>query len=338
MEKKPKKRRFLRFLVFLIALLILGGFYLVRKPVGFSQTFEWNVVFSKIWSQRLGLDWKDNYLAILNDLKPKKVRIPVYWQEIEAKEGRFVFSDYDFMVKEAGLRNIQVILVVGRKTPRWPECHLPDWAKERTQEDQKKAVLKMIEPTINHFKDFKNVYAFQIENEPFLNFGECPLFGGDFLSREIELVKSIDTKRPVITTDSGELSFWLPSAKRGDIFGTTMYRFVHSPTFGFVTYPFPPQFFWLKANLVHLFYPQKPITVSELQAEPWGDKMIYDLTLEEQIKAMSPERFLGNFEYAKQVGFSEIHLWGSEWWYLLKTKFQRPEYWEMVKKLIESSK
>jgi len=345
-KKKPKKIKekvkkknwlFYALMVFLLAIVVFF-LYLLRKPEGYSQNFEWNIAFSKIWSARLGLDWQANYLAILDELKPKKIRLPIYWQEVESSEGNFNFVDYDWMNQEAEKRGIETILVVGRKTPRWPECNMPEWVKARQMDEQKKAVLKMLPVVVNHYKNFKNVVAFQVENEPFLNFGDCPLFGGDFLDQEIALVKMLDKNRPIIVTDSGELSYWLQAAKRADIFGTTMYRVVNSPRFGYVEYPFPPRFFWFKANLVHLFYPGKPITISELQAEPWGEKMIYDMSVPEQMKSMDLARFNSNIAYAKEVGFSEIYLWGAEWWYWMKVHENRPEYWEGARRMIESSK
>ena len=136
-----------------------------------------------------------------------------------------------------------------------------------------------------------------------------------------------------MVTDSGELSFWVLVAKRADIFGTTMYRIIYKSPIGYFKYPLPPKFFWLKANFVHIFYPEKPIVVSELQAEPWGPKLIYDLTLSEQEKSMNLVQFHENIEYAKQVGFPENYLWGAEWWYWLKVKHDKPEFWEAAREI-----
>ena len=141
-----------------------------------------------------------------------------------------------------------------------------------------------------------------------------------------------------MVTDSGELSIWVRAAKRADVFGTTMYRIIHKNPIGYFKYPLPPKFFWLKANITHLFFPGKPIVVSELQAEPWGPKLIYDLTLEEQEKSMSLAQFHENIEYAEKVGFPEYYLWGAEWWYWLKIKHNRPEFWEAAKVIFEEKK
>jgi len=334
-EKQLMKLRRKIFLLVLIAL-AASLFYLARKPVGIvnnPEDIKWGVAFSKVFATEMGLDWRESYLAVLDDLGAKRIRLPIYWQDVESKKGKFDFSDYDWMIEEAQKRDAQLILVVGRKLPRWPECHAPFWADKLSEDEKQEKILSVIEKEIKRYKDIPNLYLWQVDNEPFLPFGECTTTNKDFLDREVAKVREIDPNHKIMITDSGELSIWVRAAKRADIFGTTMYRVIYKNPIGYFKYPLPPQFFWLKANLVHLFYPQKPIIVSELQAEPWGPKLIYDLSLEEQEKSMSLKQFHENIEYAKKVGFPENYLWGVEWWYWLKTKHNKPEFWEAAKEI-----
>jgi len=83
-----------------------------------------------------------------------------------------------------------------------------------------------------------------------------------------------------------------------------------------------------------LLFPKKPIIVSELQAEPWGNKSIQDLTLEEQFITLSLDHFRANIEYAEEVGFPEVYLWGAEWWHWMKEKHDHPGFWEEAKSII----
>src|SRR5690606_27427087 len=109
----------------------------------------------------------------------------------------------------------------------------------------------------------------QIENEPYLDFGICPKPDPNRVNEEIQIVKSLDP-RPVLLTDSGELSTWYPVMELGDVFGTTLYRNVWSPWFGIVEYPLPPMFYTAKSRIVQLITGMnKPSIVAELQAEPW---------------------------------------------------------------------
>jgi hypothetical protein len=326
----------------LVLILLIAGFiWLIRKPTGLAgnaDEIKWGVAFSKTFAADMGLDWRENYLAILDDLGAKRIRLPLYWQDVEPEPGKYDFEDYDWMVEEAGKRNIELILVIGRKLPRWPECHTPFWADKLTEAEKQEKILSVMEKEIERYKDIPNLRLWQVDNEPFLPFGQCTTTDKNFLDREVSKVREIDPGHRIMVTDSGELSIWVRAAKRADIFGTTMYRVIHKDPVGYFKYPLPPRFFWLKANLVHLFFPGKPIVVSELQAEPWGPKLIYDLPLDEQEKSMSLAQFRENIEYAKTVGFPENYFWGAEWWFWLKTKHNRPEFWEEAENVINNSK
>lgn len=70
-----------------------------------------------------------------------------------------------------------------------------------------------------------------------------------------------------------------------------------------------------------------------MQAEPWGPKQNWDLSLEEQYKSMNPEEFKKIADYTKKAGFSEAYLWGAEWWYWLKEKHNDSSMWDEAKKL-----
>jgi hypothetical protein len=111
------------------------------------------------------------------------------------------------------------------KTPRWPECHIPEWAKLQSKEEQQAAILDFLKEIVARYDSSKAIVRWQVENEPFFPFGECPWVDKEFLKKEVALVKSLDSKnRPVVVTDSGEGSLWIQAAKIGDIAGTTMYK------------------------------------------------------------------------------------------------------------------
>ncbi len=334
-----KRKKFWTAILIILAALAAVFVFLVRRPAGLASPNEiqWGVAYSKYFVEKMGLDWRETYLAILDDLKPKSLRLPIYWQDVEPQSGAYNFTDYDCMISEAQERNVKLILVLGRKMPRWPECHLPAWAVSLSEGSQQTRLLKVIPEIVNRYINLGNLYLWQVENEPFLPFGECPRWSADFLDKEIKLVRSLDRAHEIMISDSGELSFWLSAAKRADIFGTTMYRVIWNKYLGYFKYPLPPRFFWLKANLVHLFYPSKAIVVSELQGEPWAQTMPYETPLEEQFKSMDFNQFKENIAYARQVGFPQVYLWGAEWWYWLKQN-GHPEYWEYVKKIIPESK
>lgn len=330
-------RKFFKILLVISCAIAASVLYLRKRPdsaLKSSDDIEWGVVFSKKMAIDMGLDWKESYFAVLDDLKARAMRIPVYWQDIEPKENEYFFDDYDWMINEAEKRNIKLTLVIGRKVPRWPECHVPEWAESLEEKKQQEKVLEFLPKIVERYKKYPNLFAWQVENEPFLSFGICPELDADFLDKEIDLVRSLDSARPIVITDSGEISAWVRAASRADIFGTTMYRIIYKEPFGYITYPLTPNFFWKKANIVHLFNPDKQMIVSELQAEPWGPGFIADMPIEEQNKSMSIEHFRENIEYAKKVRFPEVYMWGAEWWYWLKVKHNEVEFWNEAKLIL----
>ena len=321
------------------ATLIIGvGIFILafsEKPAALAPGVDsFGATFSIKYAKDMKLDWREAYLAVLDDLKVKRLRIPAYWDEIESNEGKLNFSDLDWQLAEAEKREIKVVLSIGYRLPRWPECHIPKWAKDKPRADFENDALDYLKTTIERYRSNRAVTYWQIENEPFLRgFGECPKFSAEFLDKEIALARSLDP-RPIVVSDSGELSLWFQAAKRADIFGTTMYRTIWNKYLGYFNYPLPPEFFHLKANIVRSFGTMRRAIVIELQAEPWGPKMAYDLSPEEEQESFSPQKFRDNIKYAKAVGFPEVYLWGAEWWYWKKQKGD-DRYWEIAKEIFK---
>ena len=313
-----------------IALLFFGY---INLPVKKSDSkAELGVTFSNSYARDLGLDWKETFIAMLDDLQIKKIRIPVYWNSVEKEEGKFDFADLDWQLQEATKRNAEVVLAVGQKVPRWPECFIPDWAAGNDQK-RKEALVNFVGTVVERYKNEKVIKYWQVENEPFLTFGICPKIDPSLVDREISQVRSIDATRKIIVTDSGELSLWLQAAKRADIFGTTMYLNIWSIRFGYYKYPIGPRFFWIKKWLIKTFAKQEQSVVIELQAEPWMAGWVLAYPADEQLKRMNADTLEENINFAKEAGFSEVYLWGVEWWYWLKTTQNHPELWEKAKLL-----
>ncbi len=332
-------KKFLKLILKLIfAVLIWVGIALVifNWPVKDKNSkMEFHISFSDIYAESLGLDWRKAYQEILDELKPQKIRIAAYWNQIEKSPGQYDFSRVDWQIEEAQKRNVKVILAFGLKAPRWPECFIPQFY-EKNKVLREEALLEYEKILVERYKDKDNIIMWQVENEPFLPFfGDCPEGAVDkeLVDKEIMLVKSIDDSRPIILTDSGELSLWYQVAKRGDIFGTTLYRIIYKEPFGYLKYPLGPNFFRIKGFFIKFFAKQNNIIIIELQAEPWAAGWIPHLSVEEQYKSMNPEKFNQIIDYAQKTKFKESYLWGVEWWYWLKETKNNSQMWNEAKKL-----
>ena len=320
--------------------LLLFVFYFFVGKAKQAEKIEWGVVFSQKHSQLLGLDWKENYLAILDDLKTKNLKIITNWDLIEPKEDEYFFEDLDWQIKEAQKRNAKIILVIGMKTGRWPECHIPEWVKSQISnlkfQNYERFLFDFIKTMVERYKNSKTIWAWQIENEPFFPFGECPKIEKNLVKREIKLVKSLDS-RPIIFADSGEFSFWINAARFGDIVSITLHRKVYfKEAKRYITYPFPSIYYWRKAKLINFLF-NKKVIIGELQAEPWCKNLLYNCDLQEQKITMDFKQFKNNIEFAKNTGMDTIYFWGVEWWYWMKTKQNDSRIWEEAKSLFRGS-
>ncbi|MFH1233328.1 MAG: hypothetical protein V1649_01595 [Patescibacteria group bacterium] len=326
---KILKKLFIILIIALFFILIFSQGHVYNK-----EELEYGLTFSKKQAQNLSLNWQKVYSEIINDLKVKKIRLIAYWDEIEISDNQYFWNDMDWQIEQADKAQAEVILAIGGRLPRWPECHFPKWANSITKERRETAILDYIEKVIKRYKDKQIIKAWQIENEPFLStFGICPTLDSKFLDKEIALAKSLDS-RPIVVTDSGEFSLWIPVARRADIFGTTMYRGAFFNTFkSYVHYPITPAFFRFKKNLAGIFAQPKKWIVIELQTEPWGSKPYQDLTQIERDSIMSLEKFKGMLEFARQTGFREFYLWGVEWWYWEKENNNNPALWQEAREL-----
>jgi beta-galactosidase GanA len=316
--------------VFLLVFAFLGYFFVGKTEPAKKITL--GVDFSQKHAQNLGLGWKELYLALLEDLKVKHLKISTAWDLLEPEEDQYRFEDLDWQIDQAQLQGTDVILVIGRKTPRWPECHIPQWAQGMAEERQREKIRGLIRRIVLRYQDKSAIWAWQVENEPLLDFGECPPADKDFLKEEVALVKALDPRqRPVIISDSGEWSFWFQAARIGDIVGTTLYRTAWIKELNrYSNYPFPPVFYHRKAELVKKIFGKKVINI-ELQAEPWGPKLLYDVSLAEQRKTMTISKFRENLEFARATGLDAFYLWGGEWWYWLKEKKGDSSFWDEAK-------
>jgi hypothetical protein len=328
--KKPYK------ILLSIVLIIVVTIWLLGLNAGPNQKIQYGVTFSYPYAHNLGLDWKKVYTESLADLHLPLVRVPVYWNSVEVERGKYNFEDIDFQVNEASKYNAKVTLAIGKRLPRWPECHQPDWVGKLSVEEQQNALLSLVETIVERYYNNPAVATWQVENEAFLSsFGPCPKLDVAFFDKELALVKKLDPSRPILVTDSGELSSWVQAGNRGDIFGTTYYRYVYSDVLHryWTNFYFPSWFYRAKAGFLRLLNPDKKVILAELEAEPWTTKGITNTPIEEQFKTMSLDKFDTITRLAGKTDFSPQYLWGVEWWYWMK-EHGHPEFWEKAKQLI----
>lgn len=319
--------------LFIILLGVLLGNVIFESTYSYPAKIIYGVTFAPKYASFLKLDWKKVYIQMLDD-GILNLRLPGYWDVLEKDKDKYDFSETDFLFNEAEKRKAKVILSLGEKQPRWPECQIPNWAKGLKLEDRRQRILEFISKVVERYKNSSSLVAWQVENEPFLPFfGEnCDSVDKKSLKAEVDLVRSLSNKK-VIVSDSGELGSWIVPMQLSDIFGTTLYRDVYNPVMGYFSYPLLPYLYNLKSQLVRMLAPANQKTVIiELQSEPWlsnGDSV---QNVDEQLKRFPLKKMKSYIDYAKKTGFDEMYLWGVEWWYLME-KEGHPEYLNYAKTL-----
>jgi len=328
----PKLHWTVRTTLILIGIVIVVSFVLMIRfwLLNHNRQEQIGVSFSQVQAERYGSDWQKNFTSLMDELGFRHIRIAAYWDRLEPQPDVYDFSQTDYLVNEASKRGAKLTMVIGQKSLRVPECYYPAWLDKTNSEAVHAESLKMLEAVVNRYKNNPTIEKWQLENEFLLkSFGDCPaqnLNSKDYQA-EYNLVKSLDSSRPIVITQSNQNGFPV-RLPYGNIFGFSMYRWVWSP-FGYFRYPQTGLYFWWKAAIINL-YTRSEIKIHELQAEAWGKVGNENLNPQEAFATMNPKILYENIEYARQSQIREIDLWGSEWWYWLKEN-GHPGMWEAVK-------
>jgi hypothetical protein len=318
-------------------LTFFGVFSLASLPQRPAQNIVWGTTYSAPYARELGLDARQAYLELLDELHPARLRLIAYWSEIETIPGQQDFSDLDFQVIEAEKRRVPYTIVIGQRVPRWPECHIPPWAAGLGPEERHEALERYLATVVERYRTRPYLERWQVENESNVTvFGICPPGTIRTLPAEVALVRRLSDK-PVMVTGGGETwPLGLRLAGEGDVFGTSLYR---STRIGraWIFKPLPPALYTARGNLAMRQNPQLDrVIISELQGEPWAegplpgyDQRYYDIT-------MSHHQFRKNARIARETRLAEAYWWGTEWW-LYQKRHGDSFYWNTAKDIFGAS-
>lgn len=331
-----KLKKILLGLIIAFCLLTLIIFLLARKPI--PEQITYGLSFNTLYATELGLDWQEVYDAFLDDLGVRHLRLAAHWPMVEPVNDKYNFKELDYQLKRAEEVGAEVVFGVGRRLPRWPECHIPDWAEELAWETQQDEIKTYLETVVNRYKGNTAIKYWQVENEPFLNLfanEHCGNLDEKFLKEEIALVKSLDSTRPILVTDSGNLGTWAGAYSSGDAFGTSVYVHFWNPELGQFRTVLPPWFYRFKEGVISLIYGEKETFLIELSAEPWLLEPIAQVDVVTQYSRMDIEKLEDILEYAADTRYEKQYLWGGEWWYWLKER-GHDEMWNKGKEIFNS--
>lgn len=330
------KNWILKLILTLLACILLASLaviFLARKDI--PEKIQYGMSFNTPYVLELGLDSEEVFDAFINDLGVRDFRLSAHWTLIEPLKDVYEYSWLDYQIEAVEAIEGSIIFGVGRRLPRWPECHVPAWAAGLTWEEQKEEIREYIARVVMRYKNSPAITYWQIENEPYLTVfakEHCGEFDEAFLEEEIQLVRSLDPSRPILVTDSGNLGTWRGAYRHGDAFGTSVYVYFWNPELGQFKTILPAWYYRVKESLVQLVYGKKETFLIELAAEPWLLESVSEVPIDVQFSRMDPEKFDEIIEYAKNTRYESQYLWGGEWWYWLKERGYN-EMWEKGKVL-----
>lgn len=312
------------FATILLLVLVVGLYFYIDAKAPLPSHITYGLTYSPRYATFLGLDWRQGYLEVLRDLRPTEIRLMAYWDEVAPTPTNYHFDDLDFMLNEAGKNNIKVILAVGQKLPRWPECYQPAWVKD----DFKISLFSYLATVVGRYKANPTLKYWQVENEPYFGFGKCPIDPQKTIDEEVALVKKLDSLHPIIVTDSGEWGAFNHVNDLADFLGISLYRRAQNDILGDVTFPLPANYYKIKTDL--LGWNKNRVILTELQMEPWFKDGVDKTSISDQLKLFNAQTFRDNLAFANRSGFNNILLWGTEWWLYLKEQ-GHPEVWEAAR-------
>jgi len=299
------------------------------------------VTFSSEYAEYFGMDPKETFKALRDDLGFRRFRLVTFWNVVEPSNDVFDFSDIDWQLKMIEEVGGSATVSLGLRQPRWPECHFAPWAKDLAVAERNAEVNEYIAQTVTHLKKSDLVTSYQLENEYFLGvFGVCPKPQRQQLIDEFKLIKKIDPGRPVLMSLANNY-FGVPVGQpRPDQYAVSVYKRVWDQTITkrYFEYPFTPTYYAYRAGLTEMLT-GKSSMLHELQAEPWTPKGIElrNASVAEQNKSMDPQRLQSRIQYAIDTGFRDVDLWGAEWWYWRLTKYDDLSLWNAVKTALEAA-
>ena len=149
-----KKQKIVIIIVAVLSFILLcNALLLLRFSIKSSKEHEAiGTSFSQVQAERYGSDWRRNYIAILEEIGFKHVRVAAYWDRIERNPGEYDFSELDWMIEQAKQHDAKLTVVVGQKVLRVPECYYPSWLDRHDTTKVANSTNKLIATIADRYK------------------------------------------------------------------------------------------------------------------------------------------------------------------------------------------
>lgn len=310
--------------------------HVVTSPVQVGVSFSQH----RAWGYRLNS--RTSFQQVL-DMHFRVIRLGLYWQDV-AESG---YAETDWQLQQAAAAGQPIVLTVGMKSLGWPEYYIPPQYAPSVADGQdvsqdgtlRAGVLAFVNQAVDRYRGYKNIVAWQVENEPFNPAGPHRWWiGRDLLLQESAAVRALDP-RPQIVNVFGHFNMQLDQAssrqhmtlgtllgfdsdsaerdslsvlKPGDVLGEDVYtrigyQFLGRDQIASANNDWDEHVAkWRQIAALQ----GRGSWVTEMQAEPWeaDDRNLADP------KSFAPADMERMFHDLKGTGAQTVLLWGSEYW------------------------
>jgi len=329
--------------VVLVIVVLVGSMYGIAQWYIQGERFQplkLGVSFIPDYAENLGVSPQQTMDGLLG-IGVRHFRLVSYWSDMEPSPAHYDFSQLDWEFQKAEAAHAKITLSLGLRQPRWPECHMPDWASHEPVSQWQPQLEQFMQAVINRYKNSPSLDSYQLENEYFLQgFGLCTNMDRQRLVDEYNLVKKTDPSHKVIVSRSNNALGIPVGQPKPDEYGISVYKRVWDAkiTHRYVEYPIPAWFYGFLAGLQKL-HDGNDMIIHELQSEAWAPnyESLTQISLAEQNKSLNAKRLHDRFGYGKATGMREIYMWGAEYWYYRLVVLHDPSLWNVAQQEFKQS-
>jgi hypothetical protein len=186
--------------------------------------------FSDGECSRLGIDPEQGFPELLAELRPRRLRLSLYWDRISPEPGVCDLSFTQSALDTAQRLDCGVTLTIGFKPQRHPTFTPPPWLAGASHERLTAGLVMMLERAIALLADYSAIEAWEVEFLPYLSIRQQPSgwsFDSKLVEREAALLREVDPRhRPVVVSHPGGRLLdrgWLKALTVGDILGGVLH-------------------------------------------------------------------------------------------------------------------
>jgi hypothetical protein len=299
---------------------------------------KFGATFSTKQAEHLGLNPETALENLCQSINLDSIRLCAYWDLIEEDRGELIIEWLNKMINICDQSDVEVVLAIGRKVPRWPEYHEPEWFHKLSEDEQNLAHRAFLTRMSEIYKSDDRIGSFQIENEPFFSFGHRESQYDIGFIKNLIREFTIELDKPVITTAPIHKFSLITERYAANKIGLNYYPTVFNDQFSkYLSFSWPIWLYKLRSKLLTWIDSDLEFFVAELQAEPWGPGTDLESNRNEWQKSITPGKLLKNFESMKSAGFKEIWFWGVEWWLYQQQLHENPEFIQTAISMIQNN-